>query len=207
MTDGIDPYAPPAAELDLRQQVGEVARDGKHVRMERNGQLPHRCVICNATALPARVNRTLYWTPWQWRVFAWGLAIALFVLMSQGSGFAVILFWPAVLVIIVVHMLIRKRVRLELGICARHQRWRNILFWLAVGSAAMSILAAVVMLAARENLFGEATLMLIPLMFALAFANGLGPANMVRVAKVSAQHLWLARTGKAFRDSLPDVPS
>jgi len=205
MADAFNPYAPPAADLDLHGQVGSVARDGKLVRMDAGGHLPGRCLACNAPALPARVARTLYWTPLRWRLFAWGLPLALFALMSVGVEYALYLFWPVVLIVTVANMAIRKRVQLELGICERHQNRRRI-----IHGGAWFFILVVVALTVFALINGDAFVatwlfLLIPLMLIAGLASSVGPVMSVRLANVSGKHLWLKNTGQPFRDSLPEA--
>lgn len=204
MADGLNPYAPPEAELDVRGQVGTVVRDGKWVRMDRNGQLPDRCIACNAPALPERIVRTLYWTPWQWQAFAWGLVVALFFAMMASPEIVMLVFWPAVLVLVVANMIIRKRVLLEIGLCARHLGRRRMIFRAALGFTIGVIALSVAIVMGRLHLLGTWLTLAIPLMLLLGVVNGYAPGNATALGRVSKTHLWLKRTGRAFRDSLPD---
>jgi hypothetical protein len=205
MADAFNPYAPPAADLDVHAQVGAVARDGDLVRMDRNGQLPERCVTCNAPAVPARVSLKLYWTPLRWRFGAWTVSLLLFALMVLGFAYAAIAFWPTVLILAVINMVIRKRVTLDLGICERHRRRRALLRGSAVVFVLLVIMLAISAIFIGENIAGPWIFLLIPLMLLLGLANSLSPVNSVRIAKLDERHLWLKRTGKAFRDSLSGV--
>lgn len=205
MADTFNPYAPPAAEIEVRAQIGAVAQDGKLVRMERNGQLPERCITCNAPAVPARVSRKLYWTPLRWRLGAWAVALVLFALMVLGYTYAAVVFWPTVLILAVVNMALRKRVTLDLGICERHRRRRALLYGSAVTFVLLVIVVTLVAIFTGKDFAGPWILVLMPLMLLLGAADNLSPVNGVRIAKVDSRHLWLKRTGKAFRDSLPGV--
>ena len=100
----MNPYAPPKASLEA-VVPGAVWRDGKLVRMDRQGALPDRCVVCNEHA-SKRIARTLYWSPTAWRIFCWVAPVALLV---AGSTLRI----PMLL--------------LDLGACERHRRLRTVL--------------------------------------------------------------------------------
>ncbi len=205
MADAFNPYAPPAAEIEVHAQVGAVARDGDLVRMDRNGQLPERCVTCNAPAVPARVSLKLYWTPLRWRLGAWSVALVLFALMVLGVTYAAVAFWSTVLILAVINMVIRNRVTLDLGICERHRKRRALLYGSAVAFVLLVIVVTISEIVLASDIAGPWIFVLIPLMLVLGAANNLSPVNSVRIAKLDDRHLWLKRTGKAFRDSLPGV--
>lgn len=207
MAEAFNPYTPPAAELDVRRQVGSVVRDGRLVRMEREGQLPARCVGCNAPAGALRVERTLYWMPWQWRLPVVGVPAGLFVLMALGVEFAAILFIPALLIAILAGLVLRTRARIELGICEKHRRWRALV---QAGGIALVLVVLALTVAAftlRSHAFGPWLLVFIPLMLVVGTINGFSTTSRVTLARVTGRHLWLKHTGKAFHDSLPEAAS
>ena len=205
MTDTFNPYTTPTAELEPHAQVGAVVRDGKFVRMDRNGQLPPRCVNCNAPALPVRIGRTLYWTTWQWKLFAWGVPSVLLALSFVGISSAMIMFWPVVLIIAIANVAIRKRVNMDFGICARHRKLRRILFGCAVALLLVVIFALVGTMVTGDTVFGPWIVLLVPLMLLLGLANSFSPVNSVRLAKVTTAHLWLKSANKEFLNSLPEA--
>jgi len=205
MAEAFNPYTPPAAELDVRQQVGSVVREGRLVRMDREGQLPARCVACNAPAGPVRVKRALYWMPWRWRLPVVGGPVALFVLMSMGIEIAAILFIPVLFIAVLAGMLVRTRVRLELGICEKHRRRRAMVL---AGGIALVLLVLSLTVAAfiiRDTALGPWLLLLIPVMLLAGAVHNYSAANLVALAKASERHQWLKHTGKAFRESLPEA--
>lgn len=205
MADPFNPYAPPVAEVDKAHQVGVVSRDGVLVRMERDGQLPDRCVGCNAPAVPARVTRTLFWSHWQWRLAAWGLPAILVVFMSSGSEFAMGLFFPAILVLVIANMIVRKRMAIEIGLCERHARMRGKLFWLATASlVAMVALPFGVATIGLERA-GIVFLVILGLMLVSGVAFAYAPANRIGIKRLTLRHVWLKGAGASFRDSLPEA--
>ena len=206
MADSFNPYAPPEADLDAPHEAGGVWRDGGLVRMERNATLPGRCVACNAPALPKRVDRALYWTPWQWRVAAWGTPLAMIGLAFGGMETAGVLVLPAIVILAIANAIIRKRVEVELGLCARHARIRLALGWAGVGCVAlvMGSMFAIDLIGAGNlaTVIGAAAVLLLMVGIAYSFTT----SQRVAVSRLNPQHAWLRGTGQAFRDSLPGWP-
>ncbi len=202
MSDSFNPYAPPAANLEHRGQIGEVWRDGKLVAMHREGQLPPRCVACNSPALLRRNERTLYWTPPAWRGSVIAVLALLFTLSANGVVLAALAFWPVVLIAAVTNIVIRKKTSLSVGVCDRHRRLQAAL----TGSALASVAAVAggMFYFVAENRPGLLFALVI-LMFAIGIARSRSGPLAVRIARMSDDRLWLKGTGRAFRDSLPEA--
>jgi hypothetical protein len=197
-----NPYAPPAAQVERRGQVGEVFRKGKLVAMSPEGMLPPRCVACNAAAPDGRYARTLYWSPpaWRWSVLA--VIVLLFGLSMTGVLLAAIAFWPVMLIAAVANLIVRKKVPLDLAVCARHLRLHAALTWAAVLAIAAVVGGGFFLIGGN---WGEAFFALVLVMFALGIARSRVGALAVRVARLEPGRVWLKGTGKAFRDSLPEA--
>jgi hypothetical protein len=75
--------------------------------------------------------------------------------------------------------------------------------------AIASLVACIAVLAAIFAGFHEWLVLgaLIVLMLLAGMVNGWNGVNRIALGRVSERHLWLARAGKAFRDSLPDAGS
>jgi hypothetical protein len=206
MAEQFNPYAPPAAELDAPHEAGGVWRDGKQVLMERNATLPGRCVACNSPALPKRVDRTLYWTPWQWRVAAWSTPPVLIALAFTGVETAGVLVLPAIVILAIVNAILRKRIQVEVGLCARHTRIRIALGWAGLGCVALvpCVILGVefIGLGNLGAVIGSVSTLLILVGFAYSFTT----SQRVAVSRLTTQHAWLKGTDRAFRDSLPERP-
>jgi hypothetical protein len=170
--------------------------------MDREGVLPHRCIVCNAAA-DNRFALTLYASPLAWRICA--LATPFLFL---GTGVATktsllsSLFLPAALVLMIAHTFVRKKIEVELSICQRHRRRRALLGALSFGSLVL-VAAAAMTPEIGFPLLVPAVLVLLAL--TVVWANT--GIQAVTVSKVTDQHLWLARTGKAFRFALPELPA
>jgi hypothetical protein len=205
MAEAFDPYAPPAAALEPSHELGEVARKGKLVRMDREGRLPQRCVGCNAPALPGRVSRTLYWSPWRWRLFMIGTPVLLIALAIAGvepAGFIAFLLVP---VLVIAHLIVRKRLDLDIGLCARHTKFRRVLYWAGVTS--MLLLCVSPVFTGSYGAYVTANTLWLGLLVMLAFAVAflLSPAQRVAIAELDRKHVLLKHTGAAFRASLPEA--
>ncbi len=201
----VNPYAPPSADVAGEMQQGTVGREQRLVRMDRDGRLPTRCVVCNAPAEALRIERTLYWTPTAWRAAVAAVVVSLLVLSFAGVGVAAALFWPAVLLLIIANMVIRKKVTLDLGACARHRRQRAALRGAGIACSLGMIAALVGLFAGPGDLLGAGVLVLVVAMLVLGVVYSNVGVQAVRVARMTERHLWLKRAGKAFRDSLPEV--
>jgi len=206
-----NPYAPPVATLAEPQRTAVVVRDGRDLRVARSAdeaiELPDRCVRCNAAASGYRADSTLVWTtPWM-RHSALVLFAAAFVLAGLPTpeisigllGLAVLLMLAAIVT--------RKRILVVHGVCERHLRFRrrmHMLFWILLAVTFAFCAGAIV----GWTRIGYAGLSVLAALIVVGLiANGLR-AWSLRVAKLSADTVWLRGTRSAFRASFPapDVP-
>ena len=171
--------------------------------MERDGALPDRCVVCNEPAA-RRVARTLYCSPLAWRIGAFFTPFVLLWLgMSTGPAELIFAFWPAAVVLFVAHFFVRKKLRVELGVCQRH--WRVRLVLQGVSLAAMAVVFLVLF-----NFHIDTSGLLLALaalaVIVLAIAQSHIGLQAVAARRLTAEHAWLAGTGRAFRETLPELP-
>ena len=174
------------------------------MRVDRDAALPARCVVCNVPA-ETRVKRRLYTSPIAWRlgafaapfVLMWlGIALEAFVLMA--------LFWPSVIVLLVVHLFVRRKFVIEAPICSRHARLRTVLLIL-------SILLVCAVIALPFGWSGTQVMInglwaCIAALIILAIVQSIAGVQAVRLKRLSAEHAWLGGTGKPFREALPELP-
>lgn len=171
--------------------------------MDRDATLPARCVVCNEPAM-RRLKRTLYYSPVAWRV---GAFVTPFVLMWLGIwiGEVTLLaaFWPAVVVLFIVHFFVRKKMRVELGACERHWRIR-------LATQAISVVAMALVVLALFNFHLDASGLTLALaagaVIILAVAQTYVGLQAVGAQRLTTEHAWLARTGRPFREALPELP-
>ncbi|MBN1673308.1 MAG: hypothetical protein JXR37_19840 [Kiritimatiellae bacterium] len=156
-----------------------VARDRRALVMGRNAVLPDRCVKCNAPANGQRLTRTLYWH----------------------SPFVYLLVVVNVLLYAVIAMIVRKRVRIEVGLCRRHAVRRRVgiaVTWFCV-LAAMGLFSAGIDSRIGGPLF---LLALAALLGAIVCAAVTIPVISAR--RIDDEYVWLGGVCKAYRDALPE---
>ena len=200
----MNPYAAPRAKLEEAVAEGAVWREGSLVRLERAGSLPARCVSCNSPA-DTRIRCRLYTSPLAWRLGAFATP---FVLMGLGilleMPIVVALFWPAVIVLLVTHLFVRKKFVVEAPVCPRHARLRTVLLVLSI-----VLVCAVIALPFG---FHDASAMVgalwacIAALITLAIVQSIAGVQAVRLKRLSAEHAWLGGTGRPFREALPELP-
>jgi len=174
--------------------------------MDRSGALPDRCVVCNADAGGHRMARTLYRSPVAWRLAA---AATPFVVAGIGAAtetmLLMALFWPLVLVMMIAHTFVRKKLKLEVGMCERHQRWRNVLRALSLAGVA-GVLVSLPLWGMNPEVAATLLVVSLGVMVATGVTQSILGLQAIALRKLSAEHVWLAGTGSAFRAALPELP-
>lgn len=172
--------------------------------MDREGALPDRCVTCNAPAGGRRLQRRLYRSPLAWRIGAFAAPfVALAAGVALNSEILMAAFWPLAILLAVAHLIVRRSLKLQLGVCARHRRLRILLIVLSVACMA----------GVFAGIFGYRELPAAPFVLlgsllglvVLAVVQSYAGAQAVRLAALSAEHAWLSGTGAAFRNGLPEL--
>lgn len=183
MTDLLNPYAPPAAEL--RTESDEHCwREGKLLILRAGHELPARCVCCNQPATPVSRARRLTWhTPW----------LYLLILLN-------------IVLYIVVALLVRRSVKVYPALCPLHASRRRRGHWTGLGLLVGGLLVlyagvvneapAVELL--REGLFALGTIMLLGMLWVFARL----PANLV-AARIDRSEIRIRGAGEPFLASLP----
>ncbi len=108
-----NPYAPSSVADALEsRRTGRIWRTGNIVHMDRDAELPPRCVRCNAPA-QTRLARRMYWhSPW------WALTI-----------------FAGLITYAIVALVVRKRADVAVGLCEQHAKRRRKLLLIAWSSA------------------------------------------------------------------------
>jgi hypothetical protein len=171
----VNPYAPPQAALDTTPGLG-CARDGKVLIVPAGEGLPARCVKCNQ---PAIMDKPRTFT---WHSPGWYLLILL-----------------AVLIYVIVGMIVRKKVRLAIGLCEAHRARRRTLNLTGAGLfvAGLGALFAGIHFDVEALGWIGALALLASVIVALFAASGLS------VARIDDGQARFRGCGKAFLDSLP----
>ena len=170
--------------------------------MDRDGALPDRCVICNDPG-SARVKRTLYWTPRAWRIGAWAILACAYLLSVVVMGSGAIL-GVSLLLVVMAHFALRKSLKLEVGVCPRHRRWRNIL-------RGASIVCILLVVGGFPMIGMDPTMALMMLglagaaLLVLSIVQAYVGVQSVRLHELSETHAWLSGTGEPFRAALPEL--
>jgi hypothetical protein len=170
----INPYAPPQSAL--KASGPECYRDGKLLVVPAGQGLPARCVKCNA---PATMDKA--------RTYSW-----------HSPGWYLLLF-VAVLVYLIAHVIVRKKVKLEIGLCAAHRQRRRNLNLTALGlfvAGGLCIFGAVHY--GYEPLGWTAALVLLVSVVVAIFAGGI-----VSPTRIDDTEARFRGCGAAFLDSLP----
>jgi hypothetical protein len=176
-----NPYAPPQARVSARPVVlddgSQVWRDGDSVLMTPSGDLPPRCVKCNADAEQPVRQRTLYWhTPW----------LYILVLIS-------------ILIYIIVALIARKSIRVSPGLCTDHRVLRrNVILGSWLGALTGFGLIAV---AISESSGLPALLGAVVLIGAMIF--GMVKGRIIYAARIDQNRIELKGFGEPFLRSLP----
>jgi peptidoglycan/LPS O-acetylase OafA/YrhL len=174
--------------------------------MERSGALPDRCVVCNADAGGYRLSRKLYCSPFLWRLCATATP---FTVAGIGGAtqtpLLILLFWPLVLALMLAHVFVRRKVELDLGVCARHRRLRAALRTLSI-ACLVGVLASIPVWAESDSLGAALLWSSIAGLLCLSLAQSYTGVQSISVSRLDAEHAWLARTGKTFRAALPELP-
>ena len=182
MTDP-NPYAPPQVEGPMSQMplaTGGVWRDGKILVMHKQAVLPDRCVKCNAPANGDRLRRSLSWH-----------YPAIYLVILAG-----------LLIYVIVALCVRKRAKIDVGICQAHRsrRRRGILAaWLVCLAGVIAIFVGSI----------RATLVvLIPvgsLMLLASLIMGVVISSIVSTKKIDDNYVWLKGVNYEYLAQLPPV--
>jgi hypothetical protein len=208
MQDSINPYAPPVALLESAEQLGDVLRDGRHVRLEKDGRLPERCIVCNAAGTGRRVTRRLFWSPLWWRlsvIFVPVGFIGFATVAPAYAGFFSIAFWPLVALLLLINPFIRSRAEVDVAVCSRHERQHRITLGISVALLTLVSGLLVGLFTTTRGAYGAALFIAIALMLVFETARRLLGPLKVHAAKIDQRRLWLRGAGRPFLEGLPEV--
>jgi hypothetical protein len=139
--------------------------------------LPERCVKCNSPT-QGRLKRRLYWHP---------PLVYLLILIN-------------LLVYAIVAIIVRKRARLEIGLCEAHRKRRILIIavsWLTVLLGIVFVIYGV-----GNNQGGLAALGVLAILVAAVVGAILGP--QVAAAKIDKDYVWLKGVCPEYLESLPE---
>ena len=182
-----NPYAPPESELKVALEPGGVWRQAKTVVMQRNAELPGRCIQCNALAQPGKPKRIIYLNIWLQLVM-----LVLFLVFNV----------LALLPIIIVSLIFRKSAKVRIPVCEKHRRTR---FWITTAAVVLLIASvAIAVIAARPTGYGQAIFMVSAVMFVVAFVLAVIRGQLLKAKKIDKERLILKGAKAPFLNSLPE---
>lgn len=173
-----NPYAAPQSAFSRPNDAGdEIWRIKKIVVLRRDGALPDRCIKCNAPAITPYKKQTLFWHH---------PAVYLLILLN-------------LLIYALVAMFVRRTVKLEIGLCAEHQKrlwWARVIGW----GGFVLIMAGCIISAAAES----ASLALLTAALGLIWIIVTIAINRLLIAaRIGEEYIQLKGCGPHFLDSLP----
>ena len=182
-----NPYAPPESELKVVLEPGGVWRQKKAVVMQRNAELPGRCIQCNELAEPGKSRRILYLNIWIQLAM-----LALFLVFNV----------LALLPIIIVSLIFRKTAKVRIPVCERHRRKR---FGLTMVTVVLLIASVViVVIGLRVPGIDGAIFMVAAAIFVVAFLLAVVRGQLLKAKKIDKEMLILKGAKAPFLDSLPE---
>ena len=182
-----NPYAPPESELKVVLEPGGVWRQEKAIVMQRNAELPGRCIQCNALAEPGKSRRILYLNIWIQLAM-----LALFLVFNV----------LALLPIIIVSLIFRKTAKVRIPVCERHRRKR---FGLTMVTVVLLIASVViVVIGLRVPGIDGAIFMVAAAIFVVAFLLAVVRGQLFKAKKIDKEMLILKGAKSTYLDSLPE---
>ncbi|GMV28301.1 MAG: hypothetical protein AMXMBFR59_04260 [Rhodanobacteraceae bacterium] len=176
-----NPYAPPQARITVRgstlDEGAQVWREGDLVVLTPSGELPPRCVKCNADAEQPVKERTVYWhTPW------------LYVLILV-----------SVLIYLIVALIARKSARVSPGLCTEHRKQRNAV----IAGSLLASLIGIGLIAAGISQSSSGIGLSGGFLLLAAIIFGMIRGRLVYATRIDANRIALKGCGEAFLASLP----
>jgi hypothetical protein len=175
-----NPYAPSRASLagsDVRAGA-RLWRLNKVLIISRDGDLPDRCIKCNADADGPTKTRTVYW---------------------HHPGFYLLLL-VNIIVYIIAALIARKTAKVSPGLCARHKRKRTLGIWIGWGGFFVGLVAMSAAFGSNQPDLGMF------LIFATAgcVIAGLLISRIVYAKRIDDRYVQLRGCGEAFLAELPE---
>ena len=207
--DEFNPYRPPTSDV-VRHAVleGTVWREGRRLVMERDAELPTRCIRCNAPGDAPLVQLRVRWTIPGLGFLMLGAFLALIVLASVNdtAAGAVVLALP-ILLLIVIGLRLTYRTVVEYGLCSTHRRIQR--FWRRLAIAAL--MASIALIYAHIASLPDGSEVVLTAGLAVLtlgiLARGIEGVRQPRPWRFNGRRIWLTRCGKPFLDSLPPRPT
>jgi hypothetical protein len=158
--------------------AGLVWRSNRQFVLPPETPMPDRCVRCNAPANGFRLKRKLYW-----HHPAWYLLVVI-----------------SILIYVIVAIFVRKKARIDIGLCEAHRRQRT---WFLAISWGAALIAIALLIAA---LVGHNGMLVLPAVILLVGAAICGAVKVaiVTAGKINKEFVWVKGAGKPFLAGLPE---
>jgi len=178
-----NPYAPSKASLGAMDigagHSGHLAwREGKVLILQRDGDLPSRCVKCNDEADAPTKSRTLYW---------------------HHPGYYLLLLINVILYVIVA-LIARKRVKVSPGLCVAHKQRRARGVMIGWGGLIVGLLA--LFFSAANDMPGLTVVAILALLATVI--AGLLMARVVYATRIDKKFVRIKGCGEEFLATLPE---
>jgi hypothetical protein len=190
-----NPYAAPVTDLSTPRSPDEVGvwRDGDLLIMSKDGELPDRCLKCNAPAEGWRLRRNLSWHP---------------------QGYYLIILFNLIIYVIVA-LIVRKTAKVQVPLCPEHRRRRRRFIALAWLGCLLGPAVIVVGAIAGDSLRGSVSSDVADSVTVGVILAGLGlfiaglvlaviVSNTVSIAKIDKRYVWMKKVSPALLAGLPD---
>lgn len=152
-------------------------QQGNQLVMARDATLPHRCVKCNVATTGPQLKRSLSW---------------------HHSAYYLLLL-IALLIYVIVAVIVSQRARIEIGLCPRHRRLRQLFLGLAWTGSLLGI-AGIIYGFANESALGLVGLLVL---LGGIIAGNFG-ARMVYASRIDGHHIWLKGVSREYLSGLPE---
>jgi hypothetical protein len=169
------PYAPPESEL-VDAHTSRISRKGRYIVFDPKFELPSRCFKCNQATNFKKDVKLTYVNPW----------IYVSILVT-------------ILLTIILALIFRKKFKVELPLCERHEKKRKnfqIFQWTMV--ALMVAGFAIGISTNSDVILGASSLIILIIIISALFGR------RPQAARYRNEKIWITGSGKEFRNSLPD---
>lgn len=154
-------------------------RSGRVLVMGQGATLPDRCVKCNAPAHGQRLARKLYWH----------------------NPYLYLLILASILIYAIVAIIVRKKARVEIGICDSHRSQRR----LAIGLGWLLGLGGLVLfIVGVSNDWHVGIDLLCLAAFIVGMVLGFAKGPVVSAKRIDPQFVWIKGVCPAYLDTLPE---
>lgn len=172
-------------KLERGEPVGSAVglwRRKKELVVAQGATFPSRCVKCNEPVDERRLKRQLYW---------------------HHPALYLMIFFPGLLIYLIVAICVRKRATLMVGLCERHRSRRN---W-SMAISWLVILACIGCFFLAAQVTGDAAAwLIIGGIFGILIAAivGVAMSRVISARKIDTTHAYVGGASPTFLDTLPE---